>query len=161
MTFWLAVLSVYSPVLRRQFSNLSAVRGSSAPLAISRVLLKPPSYRASITDLFNSGYRSRNWRCRLSTLMRSLDLVVSCGGGGVRQFWLGSAVVVARTLSAYTSNFTTFLFLQFLSKPFLKSAFRSSKWGFLTLLWNLVLDYRILKWSFPQNFRAIMTLIIL
>ena len=38
-----------------------------------------------------------------------------------------------------------FLFLPFLSKPLLKSAFRSLKWGFLFLIWNLVLYFLILK----------------
>ena len=40
------------------------------------------------------------------------------------------------------------MFLSFLSTPILKS-------GFLTLKWNLVLDFRILKWYFPHKFRAI------
>ena len=48
-----------------------------------------------------------------------------------------------------------FLFLQFLSNPLCKSAFRSLQWGFLTLMWNLVPDFLILKWYFPHNFRAI------
>ena len=46
------------------------------------------------------------------------------------------------------------LFLQFLSKPL----FRSLKWGFLTLIWNLVLDFLVLKWDFPRNFRTISAL---
>ena len=37
----------------------------------------------------------------------------------------------------------------------MKSAFRSLKWGFLTLLWNLLQDFPILKWN---NFRAISAL---
>ena len=40
------------------------------------------------------------------------------------------------------SNSKTFLFLKFLSKPLLKSAFRSLKWGFLTLIWNFPLIFR-------------------
>ena len=53
------------------------------------------------------------------------------------------------------NNNKTFLFLPFLAEPLLKSAFHILKWGFLTLKWNLVLDYLILKWNFPHNFRAI------
>ena len=49
----------------------------------------------------------------------------------------------------------TLLFLPFLSKPLLKIAFRSVKWGSLTLKWNLVLDVLILKWNFPHNFRGL------
>ena len=44
------------------------------------------------------------------------------------------------------------MFLPFLSKPHLKCAFRSLKWGFLTLKWNLVLDFHILKLNFLLDF---------
>ena len=49
------------------------------------------------------------------------------------------------------TNSTIFCFLLFHSKPLLKSAFRSLEWGFLTLKWNLVLDFLILKWYFLLN----------
>ena len=40
----------------------------------------------------------------------------------------------------------------FFSKPLLKSAYCSLKWGFLSFIWNLVLYFLILKWCFPHNF---------
>ena len=53
------------------------------------------------------------------------------------------------------------MFLQFLSKPPLKSIIRSLKGGFLTLKWNLILDFLILKWYFPHNYYAISVLFLL
>ena len=53
-----------------------------------------------------------------------------------------------------TSNSKTFLFLQFLFKPLFNSTFPSLKWGFLTFIWNLVLDFLNLKLKFPLNFRS-------
>ena len=48
-------------------------------------------------------------------------------------------IIIPPSFSA--SNFKTFLFLLFLSKPLLKSSF-------LILKWNLLLDFFILKWNF-------------
>ena len=47
-------------------------------------------------------------------------------------------------------NSKTFLFVPFLSKPLLESAFRSLKLGFFTLIWNLVLNFLILKLYSPN-----------
>ena len=57
-------------------------------------------------------------------------------------------------LSFSKSNSKTFLLLKFLSRPFLKSTFRSLKWGFFTLIRNFVLDFLILKLNFSHNFRT-------
>ena len=46
-----------------------------------------------------------------------------------------------------------FCFYSFFLPPFLKTAFRCLKWGVLTLIWNLVLDFFILKRNFPHYFR--------
>ena len=53
------------------------------------------------------------------------------------------------------SNSKSLLLLQNLSKYLLKSAFRSLKWNFLTLIWNLVLDFLILNRNYTHNFRVI------
>ena len=47
-----------------------------------------------------------------------------------------------------SSNSKPFLFLKFRSKALLKSSF-------LTLIWNLLLDFIILKWNSLHNFSAI------
>ena len=68
---------------------------------------------------------------------------------------LTQKIVIEKKIPPYfsTSISKTFLLLSFLKRIFLKFHFLILKWVFLTLIWNLVLDFLILKWSFSFIFR--------